>query len=77
MGKRRGIYRILVGESGGKNHYEDPGIDGRIILNGSLGSGMGGTHWIDLTQDRDRWRALVNEVRNVRVPQNVGNFLTS
>jgi hypothetical protein len=77
MRNRRGIYRILVGKSGGKNHYEDPGIDGRLILNGSLGSGMGVIHWIDLTQDRDRWRALVNVVRNIRVPQNVGNFLTS
>jgi len=32
MGQKRGVYRFLVGKSEGKNHLEDPGIDGRIIL---------------------------------------------
>jgi hypothetical protein len=50
------------------DHLEDPDVDGRIILNGSSRSGMGGMDWIDLAQDRDRWRAVVNAVMNLRVP---------
>jgi hypothetical protein len=36
-----------------------------------------GVDWIDMAQDRDRWRAFVNAVMNLLVPQNAGNFLTS
>jgi hypothetical protein len=38
---------------------------------------MGTMEWIDLAEERDWWRALVNAVMKLRVPQNAGNFLGS
>jgi hypothetical protein len=48
----------------------DRGLDGKEV-------GCGVMDWIELAQDRGRWRALVNVVMNFRVPLNEGNFLTS
>ena len=41
-GEKRGVYRFLAGKLRDRDHLEDPGMDGRIILNGSSGSGMWG-----------------------------------
>ena len=51
-----------------RDHFEDLGIDGRIILKGIFYKWDGGFDWIDLDQDGDRWWALVNVVMNFRVP---------
>jgi hypothetical protein len=45
----------------------DPGIDGRIILKDLQEVGWG-MDWIELAEDRDWWRALVNAIMNLRVP---------
>jgi hypothetical protein len=39
--------------------------------------GWDGMDWIDLAQNRDKWRSLVNTVTNLRVPQNAGKFLSN
>jgi hypothetical protein len=44
------------------------GVDGKIILKWIFEKWDGDMDWIELTQDRDRWRALVNAVMNLRVP---------
>jgi len=46
-------------------HLEDRCVDGRMILIKKVGGG--GVDWIDLAEDRDRWRGLVNAVMNLRV----------
>jgi hypothetical protein len=52
-----------------RDHLENTGVVGRIILRWIFKKWYGGhTDWIDLAQDRDRWRALVNAVMNLRVP---------
>jgi hypothetical protein len=50
------------------DHLGEPGVDGRIILKGIFKKWDGGMDWIELAEDRDRWRALVNVVMNLRVP---------
>ena len=46
---------------------ENPGVDGRLILKWIFRELDGGMDWIDLAQDRDRWRVLVNAVMNIWV----------
>jgi hypothetical protein len=69
MGKRRGAYRALVGKSEGKRPLERPRHRWEDNIKMDLREvGWGDIDWIDLAQDRDRWRALVYTVINLRVP---------
>ena len=77
MGERRGVYRVLVGKPEGKGPLGRPRRRWNDIIMGLQEVGYGGMDWIELAQDRDRWRALVNAVMNLRVPWNGGNFFTS
>jgi len=77
MGERRGRYRGMVEEYEGKNHLEYPGVDGKIILRWKFRKWDGGMDWIDLVEDMDRWRALLNVVMIIRLSFSAGNFLTS
>ena len=77
MGERRGVYRVLVGKPEEKRPISRPRRRWENNINMDLQEvGCGGMDWIELAQDRDSWRTLVNAVMNIRVPRNAGNFLT-
>jgi hypothetical protein len=69
MGEGRVVYRVLMGKPEGKrplgrlrHRWED------YVRMDVQEVGCGCEDWIGLVQDRDRWRALVSAVRNLRVP---------
>jgi hypothetical protein len=69
MGEKRGIYRILVGEPEGKRQIGRPRCGWEDNIKMDLQEvECGGVEYIELAQDRDRWRALVSAVMNLRVP---------
>jgi hypothetical protein len=69
MGERRGAYRALVGKPEGRRTLGRPRRKWEDNIKIDLREvGWGGMDWINLAQDRDRWRALVNAVMNLRLP---------
>ena len=69
MWEGRGVYRVLVGKPEGKRPLGRPRRRWEDNIRMGLQEvGLGYEDWIGLTQDRDRWRALVSAVRNLRVP---------
>ena len=78
MGQRRGTYWV----SAGRRERKRPLGRQRRRWENNIEMDLqevecGGLDWIDLAQDRDRWRALLNAVMNLRVPSNAGKFFTS
>jgi hypothetical protein len=57
-----------MGDLREEEHLEDAGIDVRIIYQLIFRKCVGGMDWIDVAQDRDRWRPVENAVMNLRVP---------
>ena len=68
-GERRDVYRVLVAKPERKRPLGRPKHRGEDNIKINLKEvGCGGTDWIELAQDRDRWRALVSTATNFRVP---------
>jgi hypothetical protein len=69
MGEKRNAYRLLVGKPEGKRPLGRPRLRWVDNIRMDLGEvGCGDVDWIGLAKDRNRWRALVNSVLNLRVP---------
>jgi hypothetical protein len=69
MGKGRVVYRVLMGKPEGKRPLGRPRHRWEDNIKADLQEVVCGVmDWIELAQDRDRWRALVNAVMNLRFP---------
>jgi hypothetical protein len=76
--EKKDAYRILLGKPEGKRRLGRPRRRWMDNIKMDLWEiGWGGLDWIDLAQERDQWRAVVNTILNLRVPQGVGKFLSS
>ena len=68
MGEERSVHRVLVGKPEGKRPLGRPRHRWEDNIKMNLREVERGGDWMEFTQDRDRWRALVNTVMNFRVP---------
>jgi hypothetical protein len=68
MGEERKVYKVLVGKPEGRRPHGRPRRRWEDGIRMDLREiGVGGMDWIQLSQDRDRWRAVVSAVMNLRV----------
>jgi hypothetical protein len=68
MGEERKVYKVLAGKPEGKRPLGRPRRRWEVGIRMDLREiGLGGVDWIRLDQDRDRWRAVVSAVMNLRV----------
>jgi hypothetical protein len=68
MGGIKNAYKILVGKPEGKRPTGRPRLRWQDIIMDLKETGWECVDWIHLAQDRDKWRAVVNTVMNLRVP---------
>jgi hypothetical protein len=68
MGEKRGAYRILVGRPEGRRPLGTPRHRWEYNIKMDIQDVGWGMDWIELAQGRDRWRAVVNAVMNLRGP---------
>ena len=68
MGEGKGVHRVLVGKPEGKRQLGRPRRRWEDNIKMDLWEVGGVGDWMELAQDRDRWRALVNMVMNLRLP---------
>ena len=68
MGEGRGVHRVLVGKPEGKRPWGRPRLRWVDNIKMDLREVGGGGDWVELAQNRDRWRALVNTGMNFRFP---------
>jgi hypothetical protein len=67
MVEERKLYRVLVGKHEGKRALGNRDVGGKMGSQWLLERLAGGIEWIELAQNKDRWRPLVNTVMSLRV----------
>jgi hypothetical protein len=77
MGEEKKVYSVLVGKSEGKRPFERPRRRWEDEIRMDIGeSGLGGVEWIQLAQDRGRWRAVINTAIHLRVLEPHSDYIS-
>jgi hypothetical protein len=71
------VYRVLVRKPEGINYLKDSDVDVTIILKWIFEKRHCSMAWLQVAQNKKKWRAFVNAIMNVWVPYNAENFLTT